>query len=454
MNTFSFPDGRTVRQSTGDEVEFNIDGESEVEFELCPASSLLYVRVKSFYSSKLRHYGDRPFGKAQKREKGKEKGVYQPSEGLDTTLDFSRAYEVDNALDFDPDDCFEIFAFDEGGEVTEHSRSIAGIRRTYNAIRKKVESTTNGDYTFFMTATLDTYPSLKEMSEVAAKYSTNVRRKYGNFKAGFIFLEPCEDGSWHAHLIVCFKNDELSTEELETDAKKWWKKHNKKESEYQVTVRKIKNLDDLEHTLDYLNPLSNKQDEDDDGKTTKRERLPFYELNCKPMRGFGDVVESIKGTAKMEDLDKLGLKEYDEQRRKRTEVYDTETGELVGFSAEFVFIVDDVAAVQRWLDNVEIPPPLPVKVKPDDNVDHFLDAYTCPRMLADCPLETNQRQIYSMYTRFCEEKDKPYLSKTEFDELLKARGIMSFITPKYRRIGYTIEVTRAARKRFGKYPVR
>lgn len=182
------------------------------------------------------------------------------------------------------------------------------------------------------------------MSKVVAKYAHHLKRKYDNFRAGFIFLEPCEDGSWHAHLIVCFSDDALrKTSAFEKDTKKWWTKRNKKPSEYQITVREIIDLEDLEHTLDYLNPLSDKQDNEDDGKTSKRERILFYPLWSKPMRCFGAVVDSIKGTAKKEDINTIVAAEFEGVlRRKRTEVFDAQTGEMIYFVEEFVCVVKDL----------------------------------------------------------------------------------------------------------------
>lgn len=351
MKEYIFPDeNRAIRQYTGAEVKLDIDGDCQLEFDYRRETSLMYIRRKSFYSSKLAHCDDvdalverltlPPIVKsrranntpqtAQNAVKSTEcKAAPQPSQS------------ADNALDFAAEDCIEVMVFDEDGNVTERSRSVEGIRRSYNAICAKVESTAKSCYSFFLSPTLDTYPTFNEMSKVVADYAVYLKRKYGNFKAGFIFLEPCEDGSWHAHLIVCFYDDDFST--FEDDTQKWWSKRNKKHSVYQVTVRKIENLNDLKHTLDYLNPLSDKQDRDDDGATSKRERIHFYPLWCKPMRCFGEVVGSVKGTASKVDINAIVVEEFEgTKRRKRTEVYDTQTGEMIYFVEEFVCVVKDL----------------------------------------------------------------------------------------------------------------
>lgn len=351
MKEYIFSDeNRAIRQYTGAEVKLDIDGDCRLEFDYRRETSLLYIRRKSYYSEKLAHCDDidalvqrltlppvvKPIHTTNKR-KNTLKTAQEAADNNERDATSQTPQSVEKPQIFAVEDCEEVIVFDNDGNITERSRSVEGIKRTYNAIREKVESTAKSCNSFFISPTLDTYPTFDEMSKVAADYAVYLKRKYGNFKAGFIFLEPCEDGSWHAHLILCFYDSECQT--FEDDTLKWWSKKNKKTSEYQVTVRQIIDLEDLEHTLDYLNPLSDKQDNEDDGKTSKRERIHFYPLWCKPMRCFGEVVGSVKGTATKDVIDALGIKEYDIKRRKRTEVLDLQTGEMPYFVEEFVFIV-------------------------------------------------------------------------------------------------------------------
>lgn len=369
MKEYIFPDeSRAIRQYIGAEVPLNIDGDCKLEFEYCPETSLLYIRHKSFCSDKLSHFDSvdalarrltlppvvKPKRTTDKRQNTSQT-AHNDAKGTECNATSQTPQSADNAVYFAPEDCDEVIEFDENGNVTERSRSVEGIKRSYNAIRHKVESTAKSCNSFFTTVTLNTYPTFEQMSKMVADYAHHLKRKYDNFKAGFIFLEPSENGSWHAHLIICFYDNKLHQKALEDDTNKWWLKRNQKNSEYQVTVRQITDLDDLEHTLDYLNPLSDKQDRDDDGKTTKRERIHFYPLWCKPMRCFGDVVDSVKGTAKKEDINALVDREYEGlKRRKRTEVYDTQTGEMIYFVEEFVCIVKDLQKIQNDLHKIFI----------------------------------------------------------------------------------------------------
>lgn len=371
MKEYFFPnESRAIRQYIGAEVPLNIDDNCRLEFEYCPETSLLYIRNKSVYSNKLSHFDSvdalaqrltlppvvKPHHTDDKR-KDTPQAAQNDAKNAERNATPQTPQSADKPLNFAVENCEEVIEFDESGNITERSRSVEGIKRSYNTIRHKIESTAKSCYSFFISPTLDSYPSFDEMSKAVADYAHHLKRKYDNFKAGFIFLEPCEDGSWHAHLILCFYDNKLHQEALEDDTNKWWlkrnSKRNQKNSEYQVAVRHITDLDDLEHTLDYLNPLSDKQDRDDDGKTTKRERIHFYPLWCKPMRGFGDVVDSVKGTAKKEDINALVDHEFEGlKRRKRTEVFDTQTGEMIYFIEEFVCVVKDLQKIRKDLHKI------------------------------------------------------------------------------------------------------
>lgn len=381
---------RVIRFDYGEEVKLDIDGDTEVEFEYCRVNDLMYIREKSWYSEKLPRcegigvikerlklllHGNSSNGE-ESAQNGSDKRNGRKPKPDENDLRSPEERELDE-LAAEADEIIEeedeaVIKDANGKKDERRSRNAEGIRRSYNAIRKKVEGTAKCEKSTFDTFTLDTYPSFSEMSKVVAEYALYVQRKYDNFKAGFIFLEPSENGEWHAHLIVFWGDDVPAT--YEKDAKKWWRKRNKKPSEHQVEIRVIRDLDDLEQTLDYVNPLSDKlakDTEDDEDKTTKRQRLHFYPLWCKPMRCFGEVENSIKGLAKMEDLKKLGLEELDEKRRKYAEVIDDENAVLYS-RKEFVFILDESKSVA---DVDPAPPPKPPKPPICDCFESI--AYSC-----------------------------------------------------------------------------
>lgn len=88
-----------------------------------------------------------------------------------------------------------------------------------------------------------------------------------------------------------------------------------------------------------------------------------------------------------------------------------------------------------------------VEADKHEPVFRFIEQWTVDRERKDHTLETSQDQIYGIYKRDCEQKGISIRPKAEFDELLKERGI-GRVTLKYGRMGYTIDVTRAAREHF------
>ncbi len=344
-------ENRTIRQFKGSEVQLPIDDDEIVEIEYCLANDFIYMRSKSYYG-KIEHCNNvdalvkrltlPPMVKMAKRSRdGKE---HNTSENISENRSTQHTTAIHNSDDekmpcalYVDADTGEVIDLDEVLDLTR-SRSIAGIRRTYRAIRKRVESTATPSLSLFVTVTLDSYPSYDEMSNIVAKYALLLQRKYDtSFKAGFIFLEPCEDGSWHAHLILCFTQNIPA--DFEKDCKKWWAKRNSKPCDEQVDIQIIPTFDDLERVLDYLDPTSDKKDNTTEEKTTKRERIHYYPLCSQPMRSFGNVTESVKVLVPKKVADEIITEEYDNsKRRRRTEIIETNTGEMLWWSEEFVFL--------------------------------------------------------------------------------------------------------------------
>ncbi len=364
-------ENRTIRQYIGNEVQFNIDSDEMVEIEYCPATDLAYIRRKSYYgkikrcnsTDALIKHLTLPQNVIKMPKRSRDNGKSHSTSNVcavdiktphtattnsggntDNTPQTPSAFFMDNTgkvIDFDPEtgEVLDLEDFDiEDDNSEERSRSIAGLKRTYHAIRKKVESTATPSLSFFVTVTLDCKPTYEEMSKVVADYALLLQRKYKTtFKAGFIFLEPCEDGSWHAHLLLCF--EKYVPETFPKDCKKWWVKRNSKACDEQVDIQNIPTFDDLERVLDYLDPTSDKKDNADE-KTTKRERIRYYPLFSQPMRSFGNVTESVKVIAPKKVVDEIIKEEYDNgKRRRRTEIIATDdTGEILWWGEEFVFL--------------------------------------------------------------------------------------------------------------------
>ncbi len=364
MKDFNIRDeNRTIRQYKGSEVQFRIDGDEMVEIEYCPANDFTYIRRKSYYGkvkrcnstdALIKHLTLSPSVKTKRSNSGDNDhrtvcnedirtpqhttATQNSSEADNNATNIPSAFYVDAETGevIDLDEVLDLDGVIDGDDSEERSRSIAGIRRTYHAIRRKVESTAIPSLSLFLTVTLGNKPTYKEMSKVVADYALSLQRKYETFRAGFIFLEPCEDGSWHAHLIVCFTRNIPA--DFEKDCKKWWVKRNRKPCDEQVDIQIIPTFNDLERVLDYLDPTSDKRDNANE-KTTKRERIRFYPLFSQPMRSFGNVTESVKVLVPKKVADEIIKEEYDGvKRRKRTEIIESNTGEMLWWSEEFTFL--------------------------------------------------------------------------------------------------------------------
>ncbi len=360
-------ENRTIRQYAGNEVQFTIDSDEMVEIEYCPTNDFAYIRRKSYYGkvkrcesvdALIKHLTLPQNVKMPKRSHGSDNSKKHSTPNVcaadidaphtatthsgnedNTPPQTPSAFFIDNTgkvIEFDQE-TGEVLDLDfgDGDNSEERSRSIAGLRRTYREIRRKVESTATPSLSLFVTVTLDSYPDYKIMSKVVADYALQLQRKYDNtFRAGFIFLEPCEDGSWHAHLIVCFTRNIPA--DFNNECKKWWGKRNCKLCDEQVDIQIIPTFDDLERVLDYLDPTSDKKDNTEE-KTTKRERIRYYPLFSQPMRSFGNVTESVKVLVPKKVVDEIIKEEYDGiKRRRRTEIIAADTGEILWWGEEFV----------------------------------------------------------------------------------------------------------------------
>lgn len=173
------------------------------------------------------------------------------------------------------------------GEVIKKIRSLESLRRSWYCQKDFVYNNASYDKSLFITATLDSKPSYDKLNKIVANYIRFVKLKY-KIKCGFIFLEPCEDGSWYVHFILAF--EKVKPIEFEEGTKKWWSKYNIKQSDEQVKIQDIPTVDDLIKIVNYLNPTSEK----------KRGRAKYYPVSGQPIRRFGTVEAPNKALTNFE----------------------------------------------------------------------------------------------------------------------------------------------------------
>lgn len=130
----------------------------------------------------------------------------------------------------------------------------------------------------FGTFTIDSKPTYDALNKITATFCKCLRRKFGGrLRCGFIFLEPCKDGSWHLHMIIAFF-DEVS-EDDDAQIIKWWRKKNTKYCNEQIEIEHIETFERLKKIVEYLNPNSKQ----------KRDRVKHYPVSSQPIRHFGKI---------------------------------------------------------------------------------------------------------------------------------------------------------------------
>lgn len=180
------------------------------------------------------------------------------------------------------------------GEVIKKIRPLESLRRSWFRQKDYIYNNASYDKSLFVTATLDTKPTYDELNKIVTKYIRRLKYKYADkLNCGFIFLEPCGDGSWHVHFILTF--EKIIPIDFEEITEKWWSKYNIKQSDEQVEIQDITTVDDLIRIVNYLNPTSEK----------KRVRAKYYPVSGQPIRRFGTVEAPNKALMNFETAKKL-----------------------------------------------------------------------------------------------------------------------------------------------------
>lgn len=217
----------------------------------------------------------------------------------------------------------------ETGEIIERCRPQDSMRKSWYRAKEHILNSVDWCTALFITIALDTKPNYDEMSNLASGYTTYIKTPFkGHFEYGVTFLEPCEDGSWHVHLIIGFKD--FIPDIFEEKTKKWWAKRNKNKSatalEFQTKFQLFDSLDDMIKVINYLNPTSKK----------KKDRMKYYPLSSQPIRSFGKTSEPKKAITTYETAKKITGSEKPAMRKKVT-VIDAEIKAVLFEVSEYYF---------------------------------------------------------------------------------------------------------------------
>ncbi|MBQ3138147.1 MAG: hypothetical protein IJB68_01370 [Ruminococcus sp.] len=155
--------------------------------------------------------------------------------------------------------------------------------------------------------TLTTYVP-QSFADIKSAVSKMVKKylfsKFENLKCVFTFCEPHADGSWHCHLILCFR-DEFPDGLYETVLKSWKNRiivpsETYKTDENLVDLRFFYTAEEFIKYLDYLNPVSKK----------KRDRLKFYPNKKKARQKYGETEKPKKVILSANEAKKLTEREH------------------------------------------------------------------------------------------------------------------------------------------------
>lgn len=232
----------------------------------------------------------------------------------------------------------------ETGEIVERCRPKNSLRKSWYRAKEYILNSIDWRTALFITVALDIKPNYDEMSNLASGYTTYLKTPFkGQYECGVTFLEPCEDGSWHAHLIIGFKDS--IPEIFGERTKKWWKKHNNNKTktvlEFQTKFQLFDSCDDLIKVINYLNPTSKK----------KRDRIKYYPLSSQPIRKFGKISEPKKAITDFETAKKIAGSEKPAMRKKVT-VIDAEIKAVLFAVSEYYFASNIIAHQQQHENHI------------------------------------------------------------------------------------------------------
>lgn len=340
MKEFYDDYGYILRFSKGEEVKLPRE-DVDTEKVRYPESGIVCVIHKSKYKKGLKHNS----ADGEQSVKSKEPtnhittetsatstaGIdHDSTDGLQSyhiTTDETPAAPVYNAYIHLADD--NIIAFEgkltdiRTGEIVGVCKHEDNLRRAYNTFADKTLSSLSSHNTLFVTSTLDGIVSYDRMKQDVAAFARWVKG-LPNFKFGAYSLEPHEDGCWHVHLLVYFKQG--IPEGCEDDITEWWNTRNGKACDEQVKVERVESDEHLLNILNYLKPT----------RREKRERIKFYPLGKQTFSVFGDVQKPDRSLAAFGEVKKEVGKEFEEHRR-RLEKCDPQTGDVISFVARYLF---------------------------------------------------------------------------------------------------------------------
>ena len=225
----------------------------------------------------------------------------------------------------------------ETGEVKYEFRGLEKLRRDYRVKAEEMRQHIMEGVSVFGTFSSDKKYSADEIKNIGSSaFNKWIKRKYRNadrkdLRYWVICFEPCDDGSWHFHFILSFKNEVPA--DFSTEFAEWAKKYNEKQCAHQTLVEPLRTKRDVLNVINYLDPTSEK----------KKDLAVFYPPRFRNIiiNGNRKTPKPLLGTGEMfsEVFEKLGL-EFVPELSKKYSLVDEDTSEVIYEPCEMWFYVD------------------------------------------------------------------------------------------------------------------
>lgn len=226
---------------------------------------------------------------------------------------------------------------DETGEVEYQFRGLEKLRRDYRVKAEEMRQHIMEGVSIFGTFSSDRKYSADQIKKIGSSaFQKWLKRKYRNTDRKdlvywVIVFEPCNDGSWHFHFILSFKNEVPA--DFSKEFAEWAQKYNDKPCAEQTKVEELPTKYDVIRVINYLDPTSEK----------KKARAIFYPARfCniiingdtktpRPLLGTGEMFSTM-----LEKLDAEFLPNFSKQYH----LTDEDTSEVIYSPCELWFAVD------------------------------------------------------------------------------------------------------------------
>lgn len=147
------------------------------------------------------------------------------------------------------------------GEVkTESFKGLKSLHKGYRRMEDKALYTLKANKTVFVTLNFDTKFDFDGIKKVGANLQKWIKRNYSG-ASGIMVYQPCDDGSWHIHFLLCFNGfqHEKQVTKFERALKDWASKYNCKKSDNMIDVQHLPTNKEIMIKWAYLDPYHHRE---------------------------------------------------------------------------------------------------------------------------------------------------------------------------------------------------